>query len=91
MRLVVECGHTGCALGQTAAQRLVEHNLKGLLRFPCDLREPVGKIVFECEGCPHRDIMMPLSFDVKMLERAQPSRYLFGLPTCRTMAAVTAG
>ena len=67
MRLVVECGNGRCVLGQTAAQCLVQHNLEGLLRFPCDLRELVGKIVFEREGCPHRDIMMPLSFDVKML------------------------
>ena len=51
MRLVVECGNRRCALRQTAAQRLVHHYLEGLLRFPCDLREPVGKIVFKRKGC----------------------------------------
>ena len=67
MRLVVEWGNGGCAFGQTAAQRLVHHGLEGLLRFPYDLRQPVGKIVFEREGRPHTDIMMPRLSDVKML------------------------
>ena len=66
MRLVIECRNRRCALGQTAPQRLVHHCLEGLLRFPRDLGQPVGKIVFDREGCPHIDIMMPLVPDVKM-------------------------
>ena len=67
MRLVVECRNARRALSQTAAQHLVQHCLEGLMRFPRDLRELVGKIVFEREGCPHTDIMMPFESDVKML------------------------
>jgi hypothetical protein len=36
------------------------------LRFPCNLRQSVGQIVFERERCPHTDIMMPRISDVKM-------------------------
>ena len=74
MRLVVECGNARRALSQTAAQHLVQHCLEGLTRFARNLREVVGQIVFDREGRPHIDIMMPLTFDVKMLTRAQPSR-----------------
>ena len=69
MRLVVECRNGWCALCQTAAQRLVHYSLEWLLRFPSNLRQSVGQIVFERERCPHRDIMMPLISDVKMHSR----------------------
>ena len=59
MRLVVERRNRWRALGETAAQCLVHYSLEWLTRFTCDLRQSVGQIVFEREGCPRMDIMMP--------------------------------